>query len=326
MKPIGFAIRHAPNHVRAFYGRLIEFLSQELGPDFEVVSKDQYPDSLAQLDGKYRIVLFAGRKSAAKFSETARVSKSFLVDHGIIHTNRTPSSCPVDFEVFSSPFLLHHYSRVGLEPKVRGWSARYFLSNDTPKMQFRRDDCMVYLTHKRGWQANSEMTAPFGPESNLRFIRSLSEIYSKVYVVGHINMGGSVVGGNHGGMPGNVIELGHGRDFMDRVNNVGALFFEYSSVFATALWNPDVMLFQRVPPFPTGAVRPQAVLLHILMEKACYRIEGDDLSQVKAITATDGKAAMRKKVCGMIYAGNPSDSYMDIRNILLEALGLVGGR
>lgn len=321
MKNIGFAIGHAPNHISGFFGRLIEYLAQELGADFEIVPPNRYTGSIANLDGKYRLVMFGSRRAAAQLSKVAVYTKSFLVDHGILHTNRTPS-CRVDFEAFSSPFLMNHYTKSGLNPLVQAWSSRYFLMDDIYNDTFHEDECLVYLTHKRGWKANSVQEIPFERNKTLSFLKQLSHRYSKVYVVDHINLPNKTLNSRCELLPSNIIPLQHGINFLEKINTVGSLYFEYSSVFSTALWNPKVKLFERLPQSPMGPTTPQARLLHTLSRIACYQIRNDDLFEAEEYSKKDPKRQNRETIKSMIFDQHPEDSYVRLLDVLLDALRL----
>ena len=60
---VGFATHCSPKHIRAYYSRLIEYLAQELGEEFEVVNCASDAE-LAALDGAYKLVIFGTRESA----------------------------------------------------------------------------------------------------------------------------------------------------------------------------------------------------------------------------------------------------------------------
>lgn len=321
MKNIGFAARHAPNHVRAFYTRLIEYFAQELGDDFEVVP-EEYDGVVSSLDGRYRLVIFGTRGAAAEMVAHCNYTKSLLIDHGPVHTNRAPHSM-VHFEIFSSPYLNNRYPGTGMAPAIKSWSGGYFLSDHLDNVCPRPGECLVYLIHNTGWKANSLTLVPFDDLSTIRYLAGLAAEFDRVHVVSHLNGGENFAVKYRAELPEHVIPVAHGPHFMNLVNNVEAVFFEYSSVIAAVLWNPRVKLFYRVPPYPCGPITLHATFLHELLEVAAYLIVGDDLSQVRECLISDPKLLAREEAKRLVFDESISDPYKAALDCVREALQMV---
>ena len=321
MKRVGFAARHAPNHVRAFYARLIEYFAQELGDDFEVIP-DEYDGMVPSLDGRYRLVVFGTRGAAAEMVTHCKVTKSLLIDHGPIHTNRAPHS-RVHFEVFSSPYLNHRYPKTGMASAIKSWSGGYFLTDHLESGSPRPGECLVYLIHNTGWKANSLTAVPFDDPSTIDCLSGLAERFKIVHVVSHLNGGENFAVKYRDALPGNVLAVGHGPQFMSLVNNVEALFFEYSSVIAAALWNPAVKLFYRIPPLPCGPVTLHATFLHELLEFATYPIKNDDLSGVGDCLSLDPKLEARREAKRLVFDESITDPYRAALDCVRDALRIL---
>lgn len=319
MKSIGFAVEHAPNHVTAFYGRLISFLAQELGSEFSLIRRSEYPKSVMQLDGKYRIVIFATRGTAARFSKHATRSKAFLIDHGVVHSNRNPS-LGADFELFSSGYLRTYYSGVGLEAGIQSWCSRYFLTEDTPRDPLGEKECIIYFSHKQGVGANSKHLSPFSIGDNINLVKDLSPRFDRVWVVWHLNADDRLYHALLSEFPSNVSVLSHGERFIGRICRVDSVIFDYSSVFATALWNPHVKLFQRVPEHPAGPSRKSAHLFHEMMEDSSYRVIGNTIvPALEQAEVDDSKSHARSGIHRKLYCGETVDAYQAVLMNLVKA-------
>jgi hypothetical protein len=318
---VGFATHCSPRHVRTYYSRLIEYLAQELGEEFEVV-KCASDAELAALDGAYKLVIFGTRESAEYMVNHCRSTRSMLVDHGPLHSNRT-ARCRAHFEVFSSPYLRDFYSAAELAPHVKGWSGGYFLTDHLDSLQPRKGECLVYLIHMNGWRSNSLTHEPFSGEDTIGYLLGLSQLFRTVHVSSHLNGGGNFVVMNRDELPENVVPVAHGPHFWNLINNVDAVFFEYSSVFAIALWNPEVKLFQRLPQHPCGPVTLHATAFHQIMNAATYPVLDDDLSGISRMMEDDPKREERERAKRLIYDEAISDPYAAILAAVREALATI---
>ena len=317
-KQVGFATFCSPRHIRVFYQRLIEYLAQELGQDFEVATYSG-SEPAAEIDGEYSVLLFETRQAADRIVEQCTITRSMLVDHGPIHSNRT-AACRAHFEVFSSPYLKSRYAECGLGPTVRGWSGGYFLTDFLDCLSPRRDECLVYLLGMKGWAANSLTEYPFSEEETIEYLRGLAGIFKRVHVVTHLNSRASFVAVHREALPRNIMLVENGPHFWSLINNVSAVFFEYSSVFAIALWNPGVRLFQRAPKYPCGPIALHATVFHEVMDEVSYRIEDDDLSDVRGLMEDDPKRARRQECKDLIFDPAASDPYAEILKRVREAV------
>lgn len=320
MKDVAFSVKHAPLHVRAFYGRLIEYLRQELGDDMDILDDGDY-EELSELDGRYKVVMFCTRGAAIHVSKNCLVTKSFLVDHGPVHTNRAPHGV-IDFEVFSSAYLDERYTADGFRAKGRSWSGGYFLTDHLRPGPIRSGECLVYSIHNVGWLANSMSEIPFSDEETLAYLISLSKIFKVVHVVSHINAGGNFVDKYRADLPENVLPVAHGFPFMDLIASVEAVFMEYSSVMAACLWNTDVRIFVRYPRHTLGPITLQARYLHELMDAAAYPITGDSVENVIDLIKADPKHGKRVEAKGQIYDPGVTDPYYEVLKCVREAVAI----
>jgi hypothetical protein len=320
MKDVAFSVKHAPLHVRAFYGRLIEYLRQELGESMDILGDEDY-DDLAELEGMYKVVMFCTRGAAINLTKNCQVTRSFLVDHGPIHTNRAPHGV-IDFEVFSSPYLNDRYSADGFRAKVKSWSGGYFLTDHLCSGPIRGGECLVYSIHNVGWYANSMAEVPFSDDETLDYLRALSKLFKVVHVVSHINAGGNFVEKYRDLLPENVLPVAHGFSFMDLIASVEAVFMEYSSVMAACLWNPEVKLFVRYPKHVLGPITLQARYLHELMESAAYPIVNDMVGDVMALLSSDPKRGKRVEARTQIYDLSVEDPYYEVLKCVREAIAM----
>lgn len=321
-KDIAFAVRHAPLHIQAFYGRLIEYLCQELGEDIDIIGDGDY-ENIADLDGMYKIVMFCTRGAATHLSDNCATTRSFLVDHGPIHTNRAPHG-HVDFEVFSSEYLRKRLSQEGLGAEVKSWSGGYFLTDHLLSSPIRKGECLVYLIHNTGWLANSMSRIPFTDDQTIGYLDGLSKIFRVVHVVSHINGGINFVTRYRQFIPGNVLSVSHGNQYMNLIASVEVVFLEYSSALATTLWNPEVKIFIRNPKFPLGPITLHARYLHELMERVGYPIIEDSLETVDEMLRNDPKHLFRVAAKSEIYDINIDDPYEFILRCVRDAVRIVG--
>lgn len=318
-KAFAFSVQYAPNHIQSFYGRLVEYFRQEIGDEFDVIGENDFR-CLKELDGLYDIVIFGNRGAAARMTDSCAFTKSLLIDHGPIHTNRAPHGT-VDFEIFSSEYLRKVYSANGFAPKIAGWSGGYFLSEHlNANREIARGTCLVYLLHNTGWKANSLANVPFSDDQTVVYLNGLAAIFGCVYVVSHLNGGDNFSERYRHVLSSNVVALDHGIPFNNLICGVEAVFIEYSSVLAAALWNPRVKIFVRYPKYPCGPVTLQASFLHWLMDYATYPIREDDLTEVERILREDHLHAERCEVKDMIFDKNIDDSFKSSLDCLLEAL------
>jgi len=317
-KEVAFSVKHAPLHVRAFYGRLIEYLSQELDERFAVIDNDDY-DEIIDLDGRYKLVLFCTRGAAAQLTKLSSSTKSFLVDHGPIHTNRAPHGT-VDFEIFSSEYLRNRYSEEGFKSKVRSWSGGYFITDHLVSNHIKKGECLVYCIHNVGWYANSMVEVPFSDEETITYLNNLSELFNVVHVVSHINAGKNFVDKYRSNLLPNVVPVSHGFSFMSLIASVEAVFMEYSSVISCCLWNPYVKIFVRYPKYPLGPITLQARYLHELMNDAAYPIINDSVKEVENYMISDKKSEARHRAKLQIFDDRIDHPYYEVLRRIREAL------
>lgn len=322
---IGFEISHCRNHIDAFYGQLVEPLKKEFAQNFEVFDSNDMTN-IGAFDGCYEIVVVVNRRAANRIVNDCNVTKSFLIDHAPIHSNRARPG-GAHFEMFSSPFIKYVYEGTSLRPKIKGYCGGYFLSEFTDTLHPQPTSCLVYLIHWKYRRANSHAETPFTEVETLALLSKLSQIFDKVYVVGHLcdPSGDFFVKYAHL-LPVNIEPIQHGQRFQDLVCNVGALVFEYSSVFATSLWNPAIPLFQRVPKYPHGPAALRHRLFHQLMDAASYRIVADDLTELGMIVSgmsSDNKRPLRQQLKNIIYDEGIQSPTKAIIDALYDAMSVL---
>jgi hypothetical protein len=321
---IGYEASDCPAHERAYYGGLLERLKEEFGKDFATFDCPDIND-LKNFDGKFDLIIVKSRIGADAIIDQCCKSKSFLIDHGPIHCNRTYINwCRSHFEVFSSPTLQREYEATGFRPIIKGYSGGFFLTNSLDALHPDPKACLVYLIPWEGLRANSVTPTPFSEVDTVFFLRGLSPLFDHVHVVNHLCDGRANFAIRHRKhLPQNVRPVANGEDFRNLVCNVGAVIFEYSSVFAIALWNPEVRLFYRRPACPYGPLSPHNQIFHQIMYEACYLIVDDDVSAVKRDLFNDTKKDERVRAKKLIYDENIKDPYEAIINAIYDALALI---
>lgn len=317
VKDVGFATHFAPAHIGAFYPKLIEYLEREMGADFEALPC--FEGGVEALDGRFRVVIFGTRRAAVKMASRCSFTKSLLIDHGPIHTNRAPHG-KVHFEIFSSEYLRATYSNLGIRPLLKGWSGSYFISSDTDCRHPLPGECLVYLIPSRGWKANSLVEVPFSEEQTIEYVTSLCGIFRRVHVVSHLSSAVNFMAKYSYRLPTNAVPVNHGPEFMRLINNVEAVFFEYSSVVATALWNPEVRLFVRMPKYPCGPATLHAKWFHELLDEVAYPVCNDDFSKVLTQIRVDPKRGAREAAKWQIYDATVEDPYAAVLECVREAV------
>jgi hypothetical protein len=321
---IGYEAYDCIGHEQTYYGGLVERLKDEFKKDFELF-QCRDADALQQLDGKYDLIICKSRLPAQIIADRCHKSKSFVIDHGPIHSNRTYTHwCRAHFEVFSSPTLQRAYESTGFRPLIKGYSGGYFLTNSLDLIHPDPNACLVYLIPWGGLRANSVTDDVFPDTDTVALLRALALLFERVYVTNHVcDAKVNFAIRYEADLPRNVFPVRNGSEFRDLICNVGAVVFEYSSVFAIALWNPKVRLFYRCPTHPYGPAAPHNQIFHYIMGQACYTILNDDLNVIKTSLCADVKKEEREKAKKLIYDDRIEDPFDAIIESLRDALTML---
>jgi hypothetical protein len=319
---IGFETQNCRNHGDVFYGKLIAQLYGKYGSAFDLVDCSS-PGAFEKADLTYDLMVYKYRPAAASATASATRMKSFLIDHGPLHCNRTPLGA-AHFETFTSAFAQRYYSGRGFAPLIKGYDTGFFLTDDLPLREPQRDSCLVYMIHWKGSRANSRTERPFSDEDSIAYLNQLAQHFTHVHVSSHVDdSSGNFVSQFRPRLSRSIVAVQNGSDYRELFCNVGAVFFEYSSVFALTLWNPAVPLFQRVPPSPSGPTYRHAKLFHFIMDSVCYPLNAANSNEVPRLLVEDPLSPRRELAKRLIYGENRGGVYERVLAAIDDALGLL---